>query len=371
MMPPIHDFAETLRLAGTDASLKAQLLKYFKTSNLCPPSKSPLLERTCDLVNWAVRIGRRDYGEAPERLSAVICASDVENALAVWGNPKHDWIVLSEGLIALLQAGANQMGTRLISSHPWVLDTALGEAIQSTECLPGLDSPISSFFYFSAIAFFVGHESGHHVLGHDGYYLAGAHAEVSLGPDSSHVKTLITEQALEFQADRYGVMVARVVMTEWLVQHCDIREYTEVEKTAYQFVLTTMLSAGTLMAATKIKLGPMDWEVVPERTHPPGVLRLVGLSDSLTAAIKASFTMLSDDARRSIRLYAFQLAAEGAIIPGTKEDKVFQERRIKEGNLAALRAIGLLQAIYDPQTTLYMARIQDSLNEVLQQLKPR
>lgn len=366
---PGHHFTESMALALHDSELKAQLRKYLGTDILLDPFSSVASERTCDLINWALKIARSDL-ERPEKLRAVISASKTENALAVWGSSKIDWVVMSDGLLQLLQAGANDVGSLLVESQPWLFETALGRRLQQIPALPGCQTPTASFLYFAAVTFFVGHEAGHHYLGHDGYYNAGAHAE--RGDVDPVTASPLTAQALEFQADRYGAGLARRSMAFWLTQLWDIEKFTDEEIATYQGFLAVFLSVGVMMALVRIKPRPIeDWTVAVNAGHPPAVLRMVGISDCLTAVLKEHLKKVPDDARRSIRLFSLSLAAETTIGPGSKYDELRQERLAREGNAAALRAVGLRRAIYDPATPAYLEEIQRRLDDIRPQLTPR
>ncbi|MGF6915985.1 hypothetical protein [Paraburkholderia sp. 40] len=360
-----------LDVALTDTLLKQAVLTTFKTVDLCSQIVSPRIEHAHELAKWGLKIARRDYDKNPERLMLLISPSSVANALAVWGSSKSDWIVLSDGLLLALQSKANQVAEKLASEQSWILETELLRSIQKVDTLTGLDTPVASFLYFAAVSFFVGHEAGHHVLGHDGYFRNGAHAEVSDQNSTPNVDSKLTKQALEFQADRYGVMVARVAMIGWLSRHWDVREYSAQERASYQWIIAFVMSVGALMALSVIKPRRIDWEAAYGREHPPGVLRMIQLLNALTESIKENFGLLGDKELETIRLEAIDLVAETTLVPGSPDHILFRDRLAREGRRAALRAIGLLQAIHDPNAASYIQKIANTFHEVTPLLNPR
>ncbi|MEB4673148.1 hypothetical protein, partial [Burkholderia contaminans] len=124
-----HDFNRISETALGDADLKVQLIKYFKTDKLSLPSKSELVASTCDVIMWAVMQARHGYVRNPKQLVCVISASERANALAVWGGTGHDWIVISEGLMKILHAAADDMGDRVAAAFPELFESRLGQSL--------------------------------------------------------------------------------------------------------------------------------------------------------------------------------------------------------------------------------------------------
>jgi len=175
MSAPIHDFAFSLTAANDDEDLIAQLIKYFKTDELSAPGKSELVDATSDVMSGVIQLARSMYGCEPERLVGAISASSTANALAVWSRTRLDWIVISEGLIGLLRDSADDMGRRFVKAFPEVGDSQIWQCLQGKPPLKGgFQTTLGCLLYFAAITFFAGHEAGHHLAGHDGYFVKGS-----------------------------------------------------------------------------------------------------------------------------------------------------------------------------------------------------
>lgn len=368
----IHDFHQNTTIARTDTKLKMQLNKHFKTDTLSLPEKSDLVSSTCDIITWAIVQARKDYAHDPQRLVGLVSASSDANALAVWGSTKYDWIVVSEGLMQLLYASADDMATRLTAAFPEMFQSQLGRRLQAVSPLSGgFQTSLGSFLYFAAISFFVGHEAGHHLAGHDGHYVSGAHAELGDSSMAREGSNMTTEQALEIQADRIGLNISRNAIAQLLSKLWEIRTFSEHEKLEYQRVLAILLNAGVMMSAVKIRPKTIEWSDVPGSTHPPAVARVVLLSMSLSRSIKLNFDSLDDVSRRWIRAKCLDVVAGATIRPGSQEDKVLQERLARGGEPAAIRAVGIRKAMFDPQLAAYYEQIDNHLDAIRAQLLPR
>lgn len=368
---PMHDFQRSLDVAQVDADLNAQLIKYLQSHALVPVNKSELVSATCDIANVALREARALYVQNPERLVCVIAASEKSNAYAIWSSTKYDWVVLTEGLLTELRDSADDAACRIDERMPEILQSALGQRIITLPPLRGgFQTALGSLLYVAAIGFFVGHEVGHHIEGHDGYYAEGAPAEVASDSSSEVGADALIKQALEFQADRHGVLISRVVLMRFLLKLVDVANYSEREQRQYNRVIALLLSAGVLMSLVIIRPRGIDWIRIGKATHPPTVLRALEISAELTASIKANFNKLTEAERRWIRLLSLELAAQGTIVSGSYEDKMFQERR-KRNEPAALRAVGLRAALYDPHVQTYIEKVAISLDPVKPRLHPR
>lgn len=366
-----HDFNRISETAIGDAGLKVQLIKYFKTDKLSLPAKSELVASTCDVITWAVMQARPGYVRNPKRLVCVISASERANALAVWGATEHDWIVISEGLMKILHAAADDMGDRVAAAFPELFESRLGQSLVDIPPLTGgFRSTLGSFLYFAGISYFVGHEAGHHLSGHDGYYLSGAHAEAHDNLDVQRSETKTTEQALEHQADQVGLKICRIVVTKLLTKLWDVRSFSEAEKVEYQRALAILLTGGAMMSVVKIKPTAFDWSDVSGRTHPPAVVRIISVAMQLSAALRKNFGHLDKVSRKWIRLKCLEVAVGATIKPGSEEDKIFQER-VRRGEPAAIRAVGIRKAIHDPRLRKYYRQLDKSLEAVRPQLRPR
>jgi hypothetical protein len=368
---PMHDFSRSMNLARVDTDLNAQLVKHLRSNALAPVLSSDLVDATCDLVNVALREARALYASDPERLVCVIAANEVSNAYAIWSSTRYDWVVLTQGLLAQLRDSAEEVAYRFAARIPEVLESALGERILSVPPLRGgFQTALGSLLYVAAIGFFVGHEAGHHLEGHDGYYADGAHAEVANDPGSDMDSEALIKQALEFEADCFGVLISRRVLFRFLLKLADVTPLRGVEKRQYNRVIAVLLSAGALMALVRLRPTAIDWASIATSSHPPGALRALVISAALSDAIKAHFDHLTDAARRWIRMIALELAAQGTIVAKSNEAKIFQERAGRD-EPAALRAVGIRAALFDPEVPSYIAKIQHSLDAVKPRLRPR
>ena len=114
-----------------------------------------------------------------------------------------------------------------------------------------------------------------------------------------------------------------------------------------------------------------DWTAVATRTHPPAVMRILNLAAELSAVIKATFNDLDAASRKWIRLKSLGLAVAATIKPWTKEDATYQERLARRGEPAAIGAVGIRKALYDPQRLKYNVEIAAALKAVWPRLRPR
>lgn len=235
----------------------------------------------------------------------------------------------------------------------------------------GFQTSLGSLLYFAAISYFAGHEAGHHLAGHDGYYLSGAHAEAEDEGTGQSGATKITMQALEHQADRVGLTISRIVMMKLLSKLWEVRSFSDVEKREYQRILAILLSGGAMMAVVKIKPRDFDWADIPGRTHPPAVVRIISMATELSAAFKRNFDALDHVSRRWIRINCLELAVGATINSGTNEDRIYQDRLARGGEPAAIRAVGIRKALNDPRLKQYYGELERCLTAVRPQLRPR
>ena len=226
MTAPLHDFAHSLVLAKTDADLKRQLAIHFGTSDLSAPDKSPLVMTTTLAMTWVVQHAWSMYEAAKrEKLVAAISSSREANALAVWSSAGWDWIVLSEGLLELLRDRMDGVAERFAATFPELIDTDLMRRLFAEQPLSGgFNSSLSSLLYFTAVAFFTGHEAGHHLAGHESQYPKRAHAELSEVEEIEREGDWLIGQALERDADILGLTLSRIAMTRLL---CKLWTVTE------------------------------------------------------------------------------------------------------------------------------------------------
>lgn len=371
MPAPVHDFAASFEMAMCDEDLKHQLIAHLLTDELLRPNASMLVSSTVDVMTWVVQDARSRYASKPERLVAAISASTEANALAVWTNSRNDWIVLSHGLMDLLRSGSDILDDRLIAAFPEVMHSELTLRLLQQDPLPGFRTTLSSLIYFGAIAFFTGHEAGHHLAGHDGHFVNGAHAEQLYTSNALEFGPWLTAQALEHEADLIGLTLAKRAMAKLLSKLWEVRTFSLEEQQSYQRVLAILIGVGAMAAVLRIVPREIKWEGVPGLSHPPSVVRALTLATSLSASFKESFGQLDATSRKWIRLMSLEIAASATIRPETPVDQIYQARLKRGGEPAAIRATGIRKALNDPQFHDYRARLVTALQVVRQKLKSR
>jgi hypothetical protein len=367
---PLHDFHRSIEAARLDTELKSQLRTYLNSDALAVPQSDELVEYSCCLVNLALGEARELYARNPERLVCVIAASAIPNAFAIWGSTRYDWVVLTEGILLILRDSAEKAAARIAERFPEILQSSLGKRVISELPLSGgFQSGVSSLLYVAAIGFFVGHEAGHHLGGHDGYFRKGAQPAVTNEPRPEAGSEVSTDQALEFQADRDGALISHLTLGRFLWERADFREWRDRERRLYERIKAVLISAGAFIALVIFRPRVIDWTYTEKSTHPPAVLRAIAISDVLSATFK-KLGHLTEAERRWIRIITLELAAQGAIAPKSEEEKVFQQRG-NRAEPAALRALGIRAALYDRQVAAYIQRIEQRLEVVQARLLPR
>ena len=372
MPPPLHDFARSFALAHDDTDLRAQLVTYLKSDELARPDESDLVNSTMDVITWVVQQARSLYATEPERLVAAISLASTPNALAIWSSSRRDWIVISVGLMELLRNSVDDLGRAFARTFPEIMETTLMQRLQSQPPLRGgFETSLGSFLYFSAVAFFAGHEAGHHLAGHDAHYVDGAHAEQSGEANEAADERWLTKQALERDADLLGLRLCRMAMTKLLSQLWEVEQYSAAERRSYQRVLAALLGTGAMTAALRITPREVDWDELPSRDHPPAVIRVLTLAGSISRAIKEGFSDLDDTSRRWIRLMSMELVTGATINPGTEVDRIYQERLARGGEPAAIRATGIRKALHDSRLADYTTQLEAALASIKPKLRPR
>ena len=372
MPPPLHDYARSFALAHDDTDLRAQLVKYLKSDELARPDESDLVNSTMDVITWVVQQARSLYATEPERLVAAISLASTPNALAIWSSSRRDWIVISVGLMELLRNSVDDLGRAFARTFPEIMETTLMQRLQSQPPLRGgFETSLGSFLYFSAVAFFAGHEAGHHLAGHDAHYVDGAHAEQSGEANEAADERWLTKQALERDADLLGLRLCRMAMTKLLSQLWEVEQYSAAERRSYQRVLAALLGTGAMTAALRITPREVDWDELPSRDHPPAVIRVLTLAGSISRAIKEGFSDLDDTSRRWIRLMSMELVTGATINPGTEVDRIYQERLARGGEPAAIRATGIRKALHDSRLADYTTQLEAALASIKPKLRPR
>lgn len=181
-------------------------------------------------------------------------------------------------------------------------------------------------------------------------------------------------QALERDADLLGLTLCRITMIRLLSKLWSVEEAENLsadERKNFQRVLAALISTGALTAAVFIKPKSIDWESVPNGSHPPAVARLLTLASSISLAIKENFHDLDTFYRRWIRQMSLEVAVGATIVPGTDADRIQQERIARGGEPAAIRATGIRKALHDQTFRKYMARLDATIKEIRPCLKPR
>jgi hypothetical protein len=358
-----HDFRQSTADAAKDQVLQTWLLKQFKTTQLLSADAAGLAETARDILDCALKFGRERYSSNAERVCAVISASTVDNALAVQAT--RDWVVISEALLVRLFAVSEKLGPTLMT-ETGLDQTEIGRTISTLPPMNGgFTSAVSSLLFSGAVAFFAGHEIGHHLEG--GLSILGTAAT----GDLVELPQNEVEQALEIGADERGVIISRQVMAYYLGKCINLREYTDAEKVEYQMALALLLSVGLFLSMAVIRPRSIGMKDITEKQHPPGSLRVLLLSMHLSHTVKQTFSLISDRFRRHIRLVALDMAAAASIEPGTKPAILTQERAGTRSEPLGLRAVGLRRAIYDPDLRHYARRLLETREKLRPQLVPR
>ena len=278
-----------------------------------------------------------------------------------------------------VQAAADDMADRFSQAFPELLDSELERNLQATAPLcHGLRSTFASLLYFGCIAFFSGHEAGHHIAGHDGFYGLGFHAELE-DEDTSEAfvgavdggASSLHRHALESQADDIGLTLCRMTVG-YLLRRCEVRDYPIGERLEHNRVLAFLVSACSLMAANVFKPREIDGtHVHGKATHPPAVYRVLSLANQLTAALKRGMPLLDEAVLRWIRVKSLDVAVGATITPKSKEDEKLQERQARGGEPSAIRATGIRKAVNDPLFAEYARSSARALGEIKPKLRPR
>lgn len=317
-------------------------------------------------------MGGLDAHTKPERLVGAVSAASTPNALAVWSSSGRDWIVVTEGLMEQLRATVDQLGDRFVRTFPELVASDLMRRLVDQQPLRGgFRTSLGSFLYFSAVAFFAGHEVGHHLGGHDGHYVQGAHAEHDDDDGNQVDAAWLTKQALEREADLIGLRLCRMSMIKLLSKLWEIERFGAEERRNFQRVLAALLGTGALAAVLRISPRTIDWGALPGRSHPPSAVRVLTLAGSISRSVKESFSDLDDTSREWIQMMSLELVAGETIIPGTDIDRIYQERLARGGEPAAIRATGIRKALHDPRFYRYDGQLEDQLLSIKPTLRPR
>jgi hypothetical protein len=72
-------------------------------------------------------------------------------------------------------------------------------------------------------------KAGHHLGGHDGYHISGAHAEAQSDQSEPSAPSKFTEQTLEHEADRIRLRICRITLMKLPIKLCNVRAHSDVE----------------------------------------------------------------------------------------------------------------------------------------------
>jgi hypothetical protein len=170
-------------------------------------------------------------------------------------------------------------------------------------------------------------------------------------------------QALEWQADQIGINIARQAVARILVKAWPLRQYSLIEQQMTHRVFAAVLCTGANMAVALFTPKRVVWEDLSAATHPPALMRFLGLSSSLSRAIADGLLQIDEASRRLIRIKSLNLAFESVIEPGSSQDAVYQAA-LARGELAAHRAVGFEELLTDENAGRYAQKLDISLNSV-------
>ncbi len=357
-----QDFQECMLAARNDDKLRASMLEHFGDYEFIEHDASPLTSFTADIVGAAVQLGRERYSERSERLCAVFCSSSEPNAIAAWGS--RDWIVISDALMDRLYKSAEALARQLMHDVG-VEETKLGAAMQTAKPTPGFSTAMASCLYIGAVGFIAGHEVGHHLEGHDGYYLRGS---VRLR-DTSDQDLKLEQQALEIGPDERGAIISRQIQTPFLMEFFDGETPSQEVQAEYQAVVATVLSVGLFSALAVIRPRSIGMKDASEKRHPPGALRALLLSMYLSEKIKENFHLLSPSLRREIRMVSLDIAAAESVGKRAKEAAILN--RAKKNEPLGLRAAGIRRALFDPDLRHHLRKLLEIRGRLRPTLHPR
>lgn len=313
-------------------------------------------------------LAQGSYTLSPRKLAGVICDAKRVNALAVWTNAPRDWVVLSSGLLMAVREAAEAAAGQLSLRRKYV-GTALARDIgEQSPMSGGFLCSLSSLLNIGALSFVVGHEIGHHVEGHDGYYTAGSVAEVM---ESGSARGL-EQQALELHAHISGTSRAREVVIRFLSHFLDVSAYSPAQRSESSRVLALIIYTSTCLslAVLRPKKADLSDAALAKISHPPAAVRALWISSQLSTSIKTSFAALSELEQRWIRVLSMELAAEATLRRGSPEHELYLRRKSRR-EPAALRAVGIRGMVHDGQLEPYMQKLLRISKALQPRLRPR
>ena len=364
-MPPslFDEFNESTQIARTDRALTRQLLLHYKTAALLPATAG-LHRSTCVALAWNIQQARIVFHQDPALIRAVISDAANANALAVWGDEKRHWIVVTDGLATLLRDAAEINAARVMAAFPTVFASAVGRRVLAATPLQGFQTMLGALLYFGAMSFVASHELGHHLAGHGAYFDAqdsGARATLK--------KTLRARwdvpHALERQADAIGVGAAILSLNKLMARLFASTALTPAQRKDQQTVVAIVFAAGVFTIAARLVPDALDAKQAPATGHPPNVYRMIKMAATMMRPLR-SLALLDEPTRKWIRIKCLEIvlgphlhlkgaqgaAANDAALPG------------------AARLHGIRQALYDPSFQAYMAQLDTGFRLFKENLLP-
>lgn len=338
------------------------MLEHFGAYAFIEHDVCPLTSFTAEIVGAAVSLGRDGYKERSERLCAIFCSSTEPNAIAAWGS--RDWIVISNALMFRLHKSAEALAPQVMHTVG-VKDTRLGTVMQKAKSAPGFSTAMASCLYIGAVGFFAGHEVGHHLEGHDGYYLPGS---VRLR-DASDQDLKLEQQALEIGPDERGAIISRQILTSFLLKFYNGETLSQEDQAEYQAVIATVLSVGLFSALAVIRPRSIGMKEASEKRHPPGALRAWMLSMYLSGKIKECCSLISSPVQQQIQMVSLDIAAAESVGKGAKEAAILN--RAKTSEPLGLRAAGIRRALFDPDLPHHLRTLLEIRSRLRPTLRPR
>ncbi len=361
-----QEYLATIELARNDADLHAQLNVLLKGAMWSFLERSEMVCVALPIIGRAVANARTHYLQCSERLKCIVIETDDSNAWAIWSFTGTDWIVLTERLLIALRDASEETAERLDEHFGYVLSTHTATKVFSSTPLQGCFKNNRSALLFAAgLGFFVGHECGHHLHGHDGFFKSRAHAEADDWRKEADSRWQV-RHALELEADLAACTMSYLVLGQWMASRLDVIEVREMPQ--FHYLVAVLLSAGAFLALLIIRPS-YDWKWDPQKTHPPAAVRALAISFRVKAKLKQEGHVSAVESSW-IRIKTLDLIARSTIVSGSKSDRVFRDRSTSE-NLAALRAAGIRRAAYDPQCMLLIQHALDSLTAERPHLRPR
>lgn len=353
--------------ALSDRTLCSQATNYLGDGHFLPIGSpgipaAHVLDATCFRIIEKIQ---KRYTRSERKLRLALHSSaDIANALAVWTRPDNDWIVLSIGLLQKLHGGASRLGDLICTAYPtYGLATTLNERSGSGD---GELSQLAEAIYAAVVAFFLGHEAGHHFEGHDGFY--GPMSAVSESDILNLSNATIDSHALELGADLFGANESIRIMVAYLVHILPEGAINERSKSKYAEQIIFLAAAGVFAALFVLKPRKNGNHLGVGSTHPAKSFRALWLTNVVTSELANNFSSLDGSAIMDLVIQAL-IAAVGLTVNACEfgEWESYQKR---EGDIAALRATGIRRLIFDDGVSDYVATLHSRYLGLRERLGP-